>query len=53
MDFGATFTALIATIGCFVLSIVAFGFAGVLSLLWPRVHDRPLQPMTREDARSG
>lgn len=53
MDFGATFTAFIATIGCFALSVVACGVAGVLSLLWPRVHNKPLQPITRADARSG
>lgn len=53
MDFGAPFIATVAAMGCFLLSVVAFALAWVLGLIWTPMHNKPLQPTAREDARSG
>jgi hypothetical protein len=52
MDFGASFTATIAAMGCLVLSVIAFVLAGILALIWRGMADNPLQQSAREDARS-
>ncbi|WP_129775201.1 hypothetical protein [Peristeroidobacter soli] len=41
MDFGASFTATIAAMGCFVVSVIGFAVAGILNLIWPQVENEP------------
>lgn len=46
MDFGPSFAATIAAMGCFVISVIALALAAGLSFMSTRSHDKPLQPLS-------